>query len=76
MELFFRKHGVGGNFGFGGRARKITPVIYPLIFEHFFGHENSRRGSFWSNSDFFQAIFQAGADFEVKSGVASYFWGV
>ena len=49
-KLFFHTNGVRGNFGFGGRARKITPVIYPLIFENFFGHENSRRGSFWSFS--------------------------
>ena len=34
------------SFFLGGRARKITPVIYPLIFENFFGHENSRRESF------------------------------
>ena len=33
------------SFILGGRAWKITPVIYPLIFENFFGHENSRRGS-------------------------------
>ena len=45
----FPENGVGGNFGFGGRARKITPLIYPLIFEHFLGPENSRHGSFWSN---------------------------
>ena len=41
----FPENGVGGNFGFGGRARKITPLIYPLIFKNFFGHETGRRGS-------------------------------
>ena len=44
-KKLFPENGVGGNFGFGGRARKITPLIYPLIFKNFFGHENSRRGS-------------------------------
>ena len=41
----FPENGVGGNFGFGGRARKITPLVYPLIFKNFFGHETGRRGS-------------------------------
>ena len=45
-KKLFPENGVGGNFGFGGRARKITPLIYPLIFENFFGHENSRCESF------------------------------
>ena len=47
----FPKNGVGGNFGFGGRARKITPLIYPLIFKNFFGHETGRRGSYGNNSE-------------------------
>ena len=72
----FWENGVGGNFGFGGRARKITPLIYPLIFENFFGHETGRRGSFWSFSTTDPVIFQAGAEFEVKSGVDSYIWCV
>ena len=38
VEKDFPENGVGGNFGFGGRARKITPLIYPLIFKNFFGH--------------------------------------
>ena len=46
QNKMFPENGVGGNFGFGGRARKITPLIYPLIFKNFFGHENSRRESF------------------------------
>ena len=40
----------GSNFGFGGLARKITPLIYPLIFKNFFGHETGRRKSFLSFS--------------------------
>ena len=46
----FPENGVGGNFGFGGRAQKIAPLIYPLIFENFFGHETGRRKSFLSFS--------------------------
>ena len=38
------------SFLLGGRARKITPVIYPLIFKNFFGHEIGRRGSYGINS--------------------------
>ena len=49
-KYFFWKNRVGGNFGFGGRARKITPVIYPLIFKNLFDHETGRRGSFLSFS--------------------------
>ena len=30
----------------GGRGRKMTPLIYPLIFENFFGHEMGRYGSY------------------------------
>ena len=45
-KIIFWKNGVGSNFGFGGRARKITPVIYPVIFKNFFGHETGRRKSF------------------------------
>ena len=48
--VFVWKKAVRGNFGFGGRARKITPVIYPLIFKNFFGHEIGRRGSYGINS--------------------------
>ena len=44
-KTMFRENGVGGNFGFGGRARKITPLVYPLTFQNFFGHENSRHES-------------------------------
>ena len=39
------KMGLGSPFLAGGQARKITPVIYPLIFKNFFGHETGRRGS-------------------------------
>lgn len=47
-KFFLEKWG-WGQLWFWGRARKITPLVYPLVFENFFGHENSRRGSFWSN---------------------------
>ena len=50
VKNIFLENGVGGNFGFGGRARKITPVIYPLNFKNFFGHETGRRKSFLSFS--------------------------
>ena len=53
----FPENGVGGNFGFGGRARKITPLIYPLIFKNFFGHETGRRKSFLSFSTTDRRIF-------------------
>ena len=53
----FWKNRVGGNFGFGGRARKITPVIYPVIFKNFFGHETGRRKSFLSFSTTDRRIF-------------------
>ena len=38
------------SFFLGGRARKITPLVYPLIFKNFFGHETGRRGSYGNNS--------------------------
>ena len=72
----FLENGVGGNLGFGGRARKITPLVYPLIFKNFFGHETGRRKSFLSFSTTDRHIFYADAESEVKSDVASYFWVV
>ena len=50
VKTTFPENGVGGNFGFGGRARKITPLIYPLIFKNLLGHETGRRKSFLSFS--------------------------
>ena len=49
----FRKNGVGVSLLGGGQARKMTPVIYPLVFKNSFGHENSRRGSYGNNSERF-----------------------
>ena len=65
---------VGLAFRVGGRGRKITPLVSPLIFEHFFGHETGRCGSYWINSEKNRSKSQADADFEVKSAVPSYFW--
>ena len=45
-NVFFKQNGVGTTLVLGGRARKITPLIYPLIFENFFGHETGRRESY------------------------------
>ena len=61
------------SFILGGRARKNTPVIYPLIFKHFFAHENSRRESYGIVSGQKSITFQAESDFEVKMAVASLF---
>ena len=69
----FPENGVGGNFGFGGRARKITPLIYPLIFKNFFGHENSRHGSCGAAIFFVLLEISSRGPFELKSDVASLF---
>ena len=50
QKIFFGKIWLGATLVLGGRARKITPLIYPLIFENFFGHETGRRGSYGNNS--------------------------
>ena len=41
----FPENGGWGQLWFWCRARKITPLIYPLILKNFFGHETGRRGS-------------------------------
>ena len=50
-KSFSEKMGLGSPFLAGGQARKITPVIYPVIFKNFFGHETGRRGSYGNNSE-------------------------
>ena len=69
--------GSGGIFGFGSRAQKISPLISPLIFENFFGHETGRRGP-WEqleqHRDRKLPTFHEEANFDVKSAVASYFF--
>ena len=50
-KIFSGRVGLGSPFWVGGRGRKTTPVIYPLIVKSFFGHENSRRGSYGINSE-------------------------
>ena len=49
-KSFPEKMGLGSPLWVGGQGREITPVIYPLVFKNFFGHETGRRGSFWSFS--------------------------
>ena len=76
QKSFFGKIGLVATLVLGGRARKITPLIYPLIFENVFGHEIGRRGIYWIKSEKISVDFKGDADFEVKSAVASYFGGI
>ena len=57
--IFFGKIGLGATLVLRGRAWKITPLIYLLIFKNCFGHETGRRGSYGNNSEWFLRHFSS-----------------
>ena len=67
-NIFFGKIGLGATLVLGGRARKITPLIYPLIFKNFFGHETGRRGSYGNNSEWFLGRISRGCRIRGRIG--------
>ena len=74
--IFVGRIGLGATLVLGGRARKITPLIYPLILKTFLVTKRVAVGATEIIPSYFCAIFQADAEFDVKSAVASYFWAV
>ena len=67
---------VGGLFWDRGTARKLLPWFTPLFFKTFLIMKIVAVRASVAFPLRIAVIFQAGADFEIKSAVASYFWSV